>query len=115
MILGPLVLLTAVACSVTVILVLYEYTNYYKWRTSAAGPYVAAVLWLMLARHGITIIDQLIPHDPPVLDELLLVAWNLVALGLYLHLYLTLRKWRKREETLDAGGADDTLSPTDEP
>lgn len=115
MILGPLVLLTAVACSVTLSLALYEYTNYYKWRTSVAGPYVAAVLWLMLARHGITIIDHLSPHGPPVLDELLLVPWNLVALGLYLHLYLTLRKWRKMEETLDAGSADDTLNLTDEP
>ena len=115
MILGPLVLLTAVACSVTLSLALYEYTNFYKWRTSVAGPYVAAVLWLMLARHGITIIDQFCPHGPPVLDELLLVPWNLGALGLYLHLYLTLRKWRKMEEMLDAGGADDTLSLTDEP
>lgn len=102
MILEALVLLTAVACSVTVSLVLYEYTNFYKWRTSAAGPYVAAVLWLMLAHHGITIIDQLCPHGPPVLDELLMVVWNLVALWLYQHLYRTLRKWRKKEEALDA-------------
>ena len=102
MILEALVLLTAVACSVTMSLVLYEYMNFYKWRTSAAGPYVAAVLWLVLARHGITIIDQLGPHGPPVLDELLVVVWNLVALWLYQHLYRTLRRWRKREETLDA-------------
>lgn len=115
MILGHLVLLTAVACSVTVSLVLYEYTNFYKWRTSVAGPCVAAVLWLMLALHGIMIIDQLCPHGPPVLDELLLVVWNLVVLGLYLHLYRTLRRWRKMEETLGAGGADDTLNLTDEP
>ena len=115
MIFETLVLLTAVACSMALSLVLYEYTNFFKWRTSAAGPYVAAVLWLMLARHGITIIDQLSPHGPPVLDELLLVAWNLLALGLYLHLYLTLRKWRKTEETLDVGGSDDTLILTDEP
>lgn len=115
MILGTLVLLTAVACSAAVSLTLYEYTNFYKWRTSAAGPYVAAVLWVMLARHGITIIDQLGPHGPPVLDELLVVVWNLVALWLYQHLYRTLRKWRKAEETLDAGGADDTLSLFDEP
>lgn len=114
MILETLVLLTAVACSAALSLTLYEYTYYYKWRTSAAGPYVAAVLWLMLARHGITIIDQLGPHGPPVLDELLMVVWNLVALLAYLRLYLTLRKWRKAEETLDAGGADDTLSLTDE-
>ena len=115
MILEPLVLLTAVACSVTVGLVLYEYTNFYKWRTSAAGPYVAGVLWLVLARHGITILDQLSPHGPPVFDELLVVVWNLVALWLYLHLYRTLRRWRKAEETLDAGGADDTLRLPDEP
>lgn len=102
MILEALVLLTAVACSMAVSLVLYEYTNFFKWRTSAAGPYVAAVLWLMLARHGITIIDQLGPHGPPVCDELLVVVWNLVTLGLYLHLYRTLRKWRKMEESLDA-------------
>ena len=114
MILESLVLLTAVVCSVAVILVLYEYTNFYKWRTSAAGPYVAAVLWLVLARHGITIIDQLGPHGPPVLDELLVVVWNLAALWLYQHLYRTLRRWRKMEEALDAGGADDTLNLTDE-
>lgn len=115
MILEPLVLLTAVACSVALSLTLYEYTNFYKWRTSEAGPYVAAVLWLMLARHGITIIDQLCPHGPPMLDELLVVLWNLAALLAYLHLYRTLRRWRKMEETLDAGGADDTLSLTEEP
>ena len=115
MILETLVLLTAVACSVTVSLVLYEYTNFYKWRTSAAGPYVAGVLWLVLARHGIMIIDQLGPHGPPMLDELLVVVWNLVALWLYQHLYRTLRRWRKTEETLAAGGADDTLRLPDEP
>ena len=115
MILESLVLLTAVVCSVAVILVLYEYTNFYKWRTSAAGPYVVAVLWLMLARHGITIIDQLDLHHRLVFDELLLVLWNLGALGVYLRLYRFLRRWRKMEETLDASGADDTLNLTDEP
>lgn len=98
----PFVLLTAVACSLALSLVLYEYMKFFKWRTSAAGPYVAAVLWLMLARHGITIIDQLDLHRQLVLDELLVVVWNLVALGLYLHLYRTLRRWRKKKETLDA-------------
>ena len=111
----PFVLLTAVACSMAVSLALYEYVGFFKWRTSAAGPFVTGVLWLMLVRHGITIIDQLDRHHQPVFDELLVVLWNLVALGLYLHLYRTLRRWRKMEETLDAGGADDTLNLTDEP
>lgn len=98
-----LVLITALACVLVVSRVLYQYMRYFRWRTSDAGPFVVMVLWLLLARHLITVIYQLDMRREFVGAELLVAPWNLAALSLELWLSRTLRMWRKRDELADTG------------
>ena len=92
---GPFVLLTALACVAAVVVAIYQYTRYFRWQTSAAGPFVVAALWLLLARHTITVIYQLDLNNRFLFDEVLIGVWNLSAFWLEVWLILTLLDWRK--------------------
>ena len=97
----PFVLLTAVACVAAVVVAIYQYTRYFRWRTSAAGPFVVAALWLLLARHGITVLGQLDLHHRFIFDEALVGLWNLAAFWMEAWLILTLLDWRKNGDGPD--------------
>ena len=97
----PFVLLTALACVAAVGVAIYQYTRYFRWRTSAAGPFVVAGLWLLLTRHTITVLNQLDWQHRFILDDALVGVWNLGAFWMEAWLILTLLDWRKNGDGPD--------------
>ena len=100
MIVTPLVA-TALACLIAVAISLGLYLRHFRWRESAAGPWIVAVLTLLALRHAITVQDGLTVVEG--ISEALIAAWNVLALLVYSRLAWQLHKWLSDQRDLDAG------------
>lgn len=92
---------TALACLIAVTFSLGLYLRHYRWRESAAGPWIVAVLTLLALRHAISVHDGLTAVEG--ISEALVAAWNLLALLVYSRLAWQLHKWLEEQRDLDAG------------
>ena len=88
--------LSAVLAAALVVACLWLYWRHYRWRDTAAGPWIVLTLTLMPARHLITALDAWwLAEDA---TQYLVGAWNLVAIAVYARLLWQLLLWLRRDD-----------------
>ena len=91
--------LSAAIAMVLVAACLWLYWRHYRWRDTAAGPWIILTLALLSARHPITALDAWWLDETAV--QYLVSAWNLVTIAAYARLLWQLLLWLRRDDPPD--------------
>lgn len=91
--------LSAAIAMVLVAACLWLYWRHYRWRDTAAGPWIVLAFALLPALHLVSVLDAWWLAEGAV--QYLVGAWNLVAIAVYARLLWQLLLWLRRDDPPD--------------
>ena len=91
--------LSAALAMALVAVCLWQYWRHYRWRDTAAGPWIVLTLALLPVRHLISVLDAWWLGEAAT--QYLVGAWNLIAITVYARLLWQLLLWLRHDDPPD--------------